>query len=531
MKKRIISLLLALVMTASLFAFTGCDNKEETSEEPGYEIGEYGDTGGTELPIDKNNTKITMIGLTSAMNINDSAIFTELRKRTGIDLEVIAIPVASIAQKQKVLLASKTDMPDIFMHQLSWQEVNDFGMQGAFEEILQHKDELPNFKRIYFDEPEKHGTDAGQIQSMYSIDGGLYMFPQYDMKKVLQHGVLYRKDIFDKHGIELWDDDEGFYEALKKLKEAYPESTPFVSKQGIAVLGYISQFNGMRWPYEYYDEEAGKWKYGGTDPKFYEILKFVKKLYDEGLIDPEFLTCTQSAWTNKITQADKGFVTIDWIGRMTPLTEQASADVPGYDLRFAAPFGGGKMVTLSSVTSGPAVKKSDKSLIALKLLDYLLSPSGAELMTVGVPGATYNMDGEEVKYIGFEDVIPAVTELEDKYAMFISGTYMRIDRRSAFFKLSEREQEATDLMVNKEGGGFWELDPYLTYTAEEAEVLNPILVDLTKAAEEFATKYILEEGSDEEDWNAWIKKAKSLGLDKAEKILNDAQKRYEKAKK
>lgn len=530
MKKRIISFLIACVMVASCFAFTGCD-KKETGNVPAYEIGEYGDTGGLELPIDTENTKITMIGSTSAINVNDSAIFTELRKRTGLDIEVISIPTATLAQKQKVLLASKKDMPDVFAHQLSWQEVNEFGMQGAFEEILQHKDELPNFKKIFFDETKEHGTDAGQLQSMYSIDGGLYMFPQYDMKLVLQHGVLYRKDIFDKHGIKTWEDDEGFYKALKQLKEAYPESTPFVSKQGIAVLSYIAQFNNMRWPYEYYDEEAKTWKYGGADPKFYDILKFVKKLYDEELIDPEFLTATQAAWTNKITQADKGFVTIDWIGRMTPLTEQASPDVPGYDLRFAAPFGGGKMTTLSVVNAGPAVTKNEKSEKTLKLLDYLLSPSGAELMTVGIEGETYNMKDGKVEYIGFEGKKPANTELEDKHAMFITGTYMRIDRRSSFFQLTEREQEATDLMVNKKGGGFWPLDPYLTFTPEEADVLNPILVDLTKAAEEFATKFILEENTGDKQWNEWLKKAESIGLSKAIKILNTAQARYDKERK
>ncbi len=529
MKKRLTAALLAALMVISLFAFTGC--KEETKGEAGYVIGEYGDTGGIELPIDTNNTKIKMIGVTSTINTNDSAIFTELRKRTGLDIEVVAIATASLAQKQKVLLAAKKDMPDIFANQLSWQEVNEFGMQGAFEEILQHKDELPNLKKIYFDEPEEHGTDAGQVQSMLAIDGGLYMFPQYDMKKVLQHGVLYRKDIFDKHGIETWEDDEGFYKALKQLKEAYPQSTPFISKQGIAVLSYIAQFNNMRWPYEYYDDDAKLWKYGGTDPKFYEILKFVKKLYDEELIDPEFLTCTQSAWTNKITQNEKGFVTIDWIGRMQPLTEQASVDIPEYDLRFATPFGGGKMVTLSVVNSGPAITKNENSMLSLKLLDYLLSPSGAELMTMGIEGETYNLKDGMAEYIGFEGKIPAVTELEDKYSMFITGTYMRIDRRSTFFKLSEREQEATDLMVNKEGGGFWPLDPYLTYTPEEADELNPILVDLGKASEEFATKYILAEKVSDADWDEWIKKAESLGVRKAEKILNAAQKRYEKSKK
>jgi putative aldouronate transport system substrate-binding protein len=215
---------------------------------------------------------------------------------------------------------------------------------------------------------------------------------------------------------------------------------------------------------------------------------------------------------------------------MTPLTEQAAPEVPGYDLRFATPFGGGKMVTLSSVTAGPAVKKSEKSMLALKLLDYLLSPSGAELMTLGLEGENYNKKGEEYEYIGFEGKLPAVTELEDKYGMFVTGTYMRIDPRSSFFKLSEREQEATDLMVNKEGGGFWPLDPYLAFTPEESETLNPILIDLTKSAEEFATKFLLEPDSGDDDWNEWMAKAESIGLSKALEILNAAQARYDSGK-
>ena len=168
MKKRLTAALLAALMVISLFAFTGC-KEENAGGEANYVIGEYGDTGGTELPIDKNNTKLTMIGVTSAMNINESAIFTELRKRTGIDLEVISIPVASIQQKSKVLLASKKDMPDIFSHQMSWQEVNDFGMQGAFEEILQHKDELPNMKRIFFDKAkEKLKAQEQKLVDLYT---------------------------------------------------------------------------------------------------------------------------------------------------------------------------------------------------------------------------------------------------------------------------------------------------------------------------------------------------------------------------
>ena len=328
--------------------------------------------------------------------------------------------------------------------------------------------------------------------------------------------------------MKTWTNDEEFYQTLKKLKELYPSSQPFVTKNGINILNQIAEFNGMRWPSEYYDEEAKSWKYGGTDEKFKEILDFVKKLYDEKLLDPEFATCTQAAWTSKMTQRDKAFVTIDWIGRLDMFKEQAQGTVPEYDLRYAAPIGGGKVVSLEKITSGPSIKKSGNSLLAMKLCDYLLSPSGAELMTMGIEGESYHLGADgKADYIGFEGEIPAITDLEPKYGLYISGTYMRTDRRSAYYKFTEKEQEAQDIMMNKEGGGFWPIDPKLSLTKEETEELNKILVDLKPKAEEFAMKYIMSDESGDAAWQAWIETAKKTGVEKAIEILNQAQKRYD----
>ena len=55
------------------------------------------------------------------------------------------------------------------------------------------------------------------------------------------------------------------------------------------------------------------------------------KCYNEGLIDPEFLTNTQPAWTQKMTQKDKAFVTFDWIDRMTMFKEQTLDSIPEYE--------------------------------------------------------------------------------------------------------------------------------------------------------------------------------------------------------
>ena len=41
---------------------------------------------------------------------------------------------------------------------------------------------------------------------------------------------------------------------------------------------------------EFFDEEEKVWKYSDTSDEMKDLLDYVKKLYSEGLLDPEFLT-------------------------------------------------------------------------------------------------------------------------------------------------------------------------------------------------------------------------------------------------
>ena len=265
-----------------------------------------------------------------------------------------------------------------------------------------------------------------------------------------------------------------------------------------------------------------------TDPKFKEVLDLIKTMYDEGLLDPEFLTATEPAWTNKMTQKDKAFVTWDFIGRMDQFKEQTLTTVPEYDLRYAPPINK-KTLTLAKTSAGAAFKKSDKAVLAMKLSDYLISESGARLMTLGIEGVTYEM-GEDgfAKYLGFDEgVIPSGTLLEEKYGMFIERLYRRFDRRSYYYNFTEKEQEAQDMINNMEGGGYWPEDPAPILSVEEKEICAKYKTSLQKAAEEFATKYVLGTETGDAAWNNWLNKAKSLGAEEIVKAYNDAQARYD----
>ena len=524
--KKWLSLLLAVVMVASVFA--GCGNNgdkaanADIASKEELDPAKIGDYSTLKLPIDDKYTKVTMICNSSVEGQNDSVVIKELRRRTGINLQLDVIPNAAFTEKVKVLLASKDEMQDIFAG-LSHEEINEYGMQGAFVPIDDYLDELPNVKAAYFDSSDEDILNARIF--FIAGNGKTYQFPTINASTVVTHGFMYRKDIFDKHGIKMWTNKEEFLDALRQLKKLYPDSTPYASKQKESIFeslipqwGIIPIDGKPMW----YDYSAESWKIAYTQPQFKEMLDFMKLMLKEGLLDPEFLTCTQPAWTTKMTQKDKAFVTFDWMARADQFKEQTATTIPEYDLRWANYISG---TTKPNFTfgGGPAIKNGPNAELALKLQDYLISPSGAQLLTLGIEGVTYNLDENGMaKYIGFENGSVEMTELEEKYGLYISPVYRNIDKRSRTFNLPEKQQEPIDkmegkLMRNNPSVGF--------FSDEESALVSKNQIPLKTAAFEFATKYVLNANSGDKEWNEWLKKAETLGASKLCEAYNSAQKR------
>lgn len=543
--RRIISLSLVIALAASLMIGCGkkqttnqeekpntteTTQKEEKKEEAKEEAPDYGDTGGLILPLTDKPVTLTMLVPTAVLDLEKKFAFQELEKRTGLTLDVQEVPESAYAEKFKVILASGK-LPDIMLTG-AYKEINKIAEDSnALVAINEHVDILPNFKKVFVDNPEA----SWALKSYSAPNGNMYMWPKYNSERVVNHGYLFRKDIFDKHGIKEWTTTEEFYDALKKLKEIYPDSTPFVSKLKESLFNRMSYGWGIKVPaaggrdVAYYNEDEKVWKSSVTAPEFKEMLDFIKKLYNEGLLDPEFLTDTQESWSGKMAQDGKGFVTFDWVGRMDMFREQVKDTNPDYDLRYALPIGPvGQWLTLSKVSGyGVAIADNKNKELSLKLVDYLTSPSGAELMTMGVEGITFVRESDgSITYPEFADKETiSIKDLEEKYGMFTDGTYLRMADDCVYFNLSEREQEAADKMVKH--NRLAPNDPILKFTAEEEDKLSELVPPISTAALEFATKYVIEPSYGEAQWNEWIKQAENLKIQEAVDIHNQAQKRFD----
>ncbi len=518
MKK--LSLILAGLLAVS--ALSGCGGSENTlfNEETAAKIG---DTGGLKLPLTDKPETIEWSVTSSHEDFNNSYVARKLREITGVDVQFRIVPAAAAAEKLSVWVASK-DLPDIIGQGMEPVQANDLAMQGAFAAVEDYIDKLPNFKATFVDNKENNWI----FKSYAAGDGKLYGFYGYDWNREVNTGAtMYRKDIFDKNNIPMWNSPDEFYRALKKLKQIYPSSNPYTSKSKDSIFSNLGYSWGITPFKPYYDENEKIWKYSDTDPVYKEMLDYLKKLYDEKLLDPEFLTLTQAAWTSKMTQADKAFVTTDWIGRMDMFKEQATT-VPDYDLRFGNPVGPKQtMPTLSQICWGRHVANNPKAETAFKVLDFCLSPAGKELITMGIKGETYELNEKGMaKYIEFApDEKVDMSKLEEKYGMFSEGMYLSFDRRSIYFQFTEREQEAQDFA--KDPKHMEPMDPILAFTAEEQKLVNEYQTKLDTAGREFASKYIITNDSGDSAWNAWLQKAETMGAKELVKIYNDAQKRYD----
>lgn len=516
MKKAIYLILAILVAVGSL---SGCGKPKTVSEVYDPEVKITGDLGGLKLPLVDENTKLTWYVKSDVTTLNDSYVLKKIRAATGIDLELLIIPLAAGNEKLSAIIASR-NLPNIVG--LASNVAEDIASQGALACVEDYIDILPNFKKNFVE-----NDDNNWVFKTYAMDGGrLFGYFGFDGYRDVNHGTMYRKDIFDKHGLSMWNNEEEFYQCLKKLKELYPNSYPFVSKNASQIYSKLGPSWGLSKVHDaYYNEEKKEWLYADTSPEFKAMLDFMKKLYDEGLMDPEFITRTQSSWQQLMTQEHEAFVTWDWIGRLEQFKQLTAETIPDYDLRYGNPIGPAQKIAETDQVLGPTyvAKKSDKiDEASFKLLDFIASPAGKELITMGVEGETYEL-GEDgyADYYKFPDKVPSINELEQEYGMFIQGMYLGFDRRSSYFDFTEKEKEAQEF-INKPGMRL-ELDPQVVFTPEENEKRNNLNAELTRFSQEYALKYIM----GQETWENWLKKAESLGVAELTKIYNDAQKRYD----
>lgn len=508
MLKRTIAILLTIVMCVGVLA--GCSGN-------GGNGGSQGGTSSVVVGGDRNAplfSEVTDIELyvidQPTYDYEGSYLDQLLEKQENIRLNITE------GYEMDQLIVDQ-DLPDIvFQDARMWGD--DYGPKGAFVNVLDYMDQMPNLKAYLAKYP-------GAVYEMLSPDGGLYHVPLFREGDSTTYGFIYREDIFEKHSLTFPTTRDEFYNTLKKLKELYPNSYPFVMRsmegnmQGIVYLagcfGTSLAMPSSTNTVMDYNHKTGQWYYGPTSEGMKDMVTFLNQLYEEGLLHRSTITMTSAQWTEAFAKGDSAegvsFIGFDKMDRIPAQLQLAGEALnPEFSLVAGAPIkfndlGEGAVFEYNAWSGYNYLisATSDNVSNVLAYIDWLYSEEGIEATNWGKEGETFEYDENgNKKWLDslLEEPDPQYSRLMGYGGMFGVRTwdaYMGWQTEAHQANLNYANQFAT--LPSR---------PVLKLNDDEMKVFNTYWISLHDYARGELQKFITGE-RDISTWNSYVKTAES----------------------
>lgn len=190
------------------------------------------------------------------------------------------------------LAAVDGTLPDVFCADILYytQEITQFIPEELVAEIPEELlEKYPLTKQLL-----ENDKVAQTVKSMYD---GYYFLPKPDsadptIYKAERKGIFIRKDWLETVGMEMPTTWEDLYNVAHAFTYDDPDGngvkdTYGLTGDGMGTLRYFFSSTGVSNRYWGKDEE-GNWSFGALDDKNIEPLEWLRKMYEDGSIDPDF---------------------------------------------------------------------------------------------------------------------------------------------------------------------------------------------------------------------------------------------------
>lgn len=269
MKKKVLACLMATVMTMGLVAGCGGGGSEEPKDADAKT--ESTDEGGSKKLVFWDKAEYVDEYATLMKDLVD-----QFAEEKGVEVDYVNVAAADM--KQKLMAAIEAgNAPDLI--------VGDDTLVGQFASLDQLADVSDVMSEFEF-------TDAAMSMSM--IGDSSYMIPQ----GFTAPGMHVRKDKWEEKGLEMPTTWEELKEQAAKVNDP---------ANGFYALGFAMGASGggdaegwvrtiiLDWGGQTVNEKG---EVVVNSPETVEAFKFIKSLYDEGLISPDAVTGDDS-WNNQ----------------------------------------------------------------------------------------------------------------------------------------------------------------------------------------------------------------------------------------
>lgn len=486
----------------------------------------------TESSGDGDNTYTMFMRSAYVDWIKELKWYDVAEERTGIHVDYISGPeeAADVYSEvdQRVISG---DLPDAVMTKLA--QTNVYGPQGVFADLAPYIEKYaPNLQKYIDDNPDYKAlvTDA---------DGHIYGLCKET--PIFADLIGYRVDHFKAAGIDpdsiVTVDD--FTKALETLKAYYGKDNPnyypltgrdtairFAAWFGAASNISSTESNGIYINGHYKDGSIDIMSDGA-----YKMVETMKKWYDEGLIQPEWVagTFSEADWEAAMLNGN-GSIFYDYYNRAEWFMENGGPDNdPNYQmgvLNFIKDDNGNpQKMTVSMkyndecVTAVNANCSEDKIKTILTFIDYFYSEEGEILANYGVEGESFKTDANGDKEFIVDYQTEEATPAGEKRWSFLSDRFTvckPVDNEGFFKWNAPLIAEATGRLFTTENMG---TSYVLKFTDDQSKEVTNLLASVFDAQMSGIAQFI--DGAREltpDNWAAFQQEMNDLGLSRIEEI-------------
>lgn len=456
-------------------------------------------------------------------------------KLTNIEVRFEMVPFEGIAEKRNLVITSN-EWPDAFhTAQFPASDLLKYGSQGVFIKLNDLIDEYaPNVKKLLEQYPEIR-------KAITMTDGNIYSLPtavdpnfktaSTNNKMWLNQKWLEQLKLDEPKTIDDW------YNYLKAVKttdlngNGQPDEIPFGSVGITPLMQYLRGSwglgnRGAAHNLVDVDPQTNAIRFIPTDPRYKELLRFIHKLYQEGLIDESIFTIKNNEFYSKGSQG--------LYGAMITTNPQTLMNQHSYvgGLAYKGPYGDHLFSLTRPRVSYPGsfvITSTNKHPEAtVRWIDHFYGEEGIKMFFMGFKDISYKeLPDGSVDYVDEIKNNPKGLTTEQAlipYVTWPGGRYPALVMQQ-YFKGGESLPSATAATAKVEADILQEVWPIFNYTPEENTRMQILDKEINTYVAEMEAKFIVGD-IPFSDWDKFIGNFQKLGLKEYLQLYNAAYQRY-----
>ena len=572
MSKNLTKLLAAVLAVLMIVSLAACTKTPASSTAPASSTTEskadtskdddlyYNKTG---YPIAKQLITIKAAGpdVNNGRAWKDTLMCKDWVTKFNIQIDDTFYPGDSWKTQLSTMIAGDT-LPDLILNAgLTEADAQKYGGQGYFANFAAYKDLMPELYARF---------EATPAYQLYLTDekGAIYgLSALLDTRHEALNRVYMSQKWLDNLGLSVPKTTEELYQVLKAFKEKDPNKNGKADEIPLAIVDKRNAYYVYRMLMAAYGintkDQAlplvvndGKVEFAGLTDNYKAYLKYLRKLYQEGLIYQGLFTDDQA------TLKDVALLEKDAIGML--------GEAP-FLIRGGEISGDADMVWVGGLTSelndkqyvgiSTGVQESIKTLIAeksqykealIRLVDYYFSEEGYVDGISGPLGVSWEYvedatTGAKIrKLLRPAEGFKSDEDFRNNYAI-IGGAFMMYQTyeflgRGNMYRLTDEQLKSEDVLkvygwaaltesgMRRDGNIMvYDFYPVMSYTTEEATARTTLVTDIKEYMGSALASFVTDKSRDvDAQWADYVTSLKNFGVDNLVKLEQGAYDRYSK---